>query len=257
MCPTFQVDMASRKATVIEEKQVKPKWAECTEEQLQEAMGSVNNGTLSVNKAATVFHIPRRALRNHLENGSTSFECFWDNELLLAYDIKKAFRLNRSTLGPILNQVWARSVTAANIVSVFRTMGMNIFVPHKILDQAFAASAVTEMPQEHGKRKTNTKGTGERKDTAPRLRKMARLDSNHEVQDKRESLDEFGNPSTSGMNGKRKTNTKGTGERKDTAPRLRKMARLDSNHEVQDKRESLDEFGNPSTSGMNVTKDSW
>ncbi|KAJ8881090.1 hypothetical protein PR048_017563 [Dryococelus australis] len=63
--------MASRKAMATEEQQRKPKRAECTEEQLQEALESVNSGTLRVNKAAAVFHIPRRTLRNHLKTGST------------------------------------------------------------------------------------------------------------------------------------------------------------------------------------------
>ncbi|KAJ8869379.1 hypothetical protein PR048_030955 [Dryococelus australis] len=62
--------MASRKAMATEEQQVKTQQAEWTEEQLQEAMESVNSGTLSVNKADSVFPIPRRTFQNHLKTGS-------------------------------------------------------------------------------------------------------------------------------------------------------------------------------------------
>ncbi|KAJ8873742.1 hypothetical protein PR048_024576 [Dryococelus australis] len=59
----FQVNIASRKAKATEEQQVKPKRAVWTE--------NVNSGTLSVNKAASVFYIPLRTQRNYLKIGST------------------------------------------------------------------------------------------------------------------------------------------------------------------------------------------
>lgn len=77
-----------------------------------------------------------------------SFECCWDDELLLEYDRNKNFKLNRSNLGSILSKVWARSVTARNIMSGFRATGIYPFDPHVIPEEAFAPSAVTEAPQE-------------------------------------------------------------------------------------------------------------
>lgn len=77
-----------------------------------------------------------------------SFESCWDDELLLEYDRNKNFKLNRSNLGSILSKVWARSVTARNIMSGFRATGIYPFDPHVIPEEAFAPSAVTEAPQE-------------------------------------------------------------------------------------------------------------
>ncbi|KAJ8875441.1 hypothetical protein PR048_023336 [Dryococelus australis] len=62
MCPTSQVNMATRKATGTEEHHVKQKQVEWTED--------VNSGTLSANKAASAFQITRRTLWNHLKTVS-------------------------------------------------------------------------------------------------------------------------------------------------------------------------------------------
>ncbi|KAJ8873089.1 hypothetical protein PR048_026705 [Dryococelus australis] len=45
--------------------------ASCTDEgAITRSNANVNNGTPSVNKAACVFYIPRRTLRDHLKMGS-------------------------------------------------------------------------------------------------------------------------------------------------------------------------------------------
>ncbi|KAJ8882009.1 hypothetical protein PR048_018497 [Dryococelus australis] len=77
-----------------------------------------------------------------------SFESCWDDETLLTYDRKKDFGLNRSTLDPIPSRFWARYVTAPHIVSGFRATGIYPSDPHKIPDEAFVPSGVTEIPQE-------------------------------------------------------------------------------------------------------------
>ncbi|KAJ8881091.1 hypothetical protein PR048_017564 [Dryococelus australis] len=143
-----------------------------------------------------------------------------------------------------LEPVWARSVIAPNIVSGFRAAGIYSFDPHKIPDEAFPPSAVTEMLQEDVANAENVNDFSHSNDTT-RERNVALI---NEQEDNRK-------PNTHPMRAREKTNVKGTGECKDTAPRKRKMARLESIHKVQNNRESLGEFCNPSTSGMNVMND--
>ncbi|KAJ8886580.1 hypothetical protein PR048_012792 [Dryococelus australis] len=194
-------------------------------------------------------------------------------ELLLGYDRTKDIRLTRSTLGPTLSRVWGRSVTAPNIVSGFRVTGIYPFEPHKIPDEAFAPSAVTEIPQEEVANDENVNDSSHSNDPT-RKGNVALINDQNDTDD---SSNEQFNMSFNVLNfcqhrnlipeqekklinyqgHKGKTNVKGTRERKDAAPRTRKMARLESNHNVQKDRESLGEFGNPSTSVMNVSNDSW
>ncbi|KAJ8879197.1 hypothetical protein PR048_019803 [Dryococelus australis] len=166
---------------------------------------------------------------------SKMFESCCDDELLLAYDRKKKdFRLTRITLSPFLSEVWARSVTAPNIVTGFRVTGIYPLDLLKIPDKAFDPSAVTEMPQVSESTETDAD------DYSDEQFNMSFTKNFHHRNSRLQP---------------RKANVKGTRKLKDTAPRIRKKIKLESNSKVRKNRESLDEFGNPSTSVMNATND--
>lgn len=77
------------------------------------------------------------------------FETYWDEEVLQFLQRTRAKNIRRQDFNIIVTNVWARSMTIANIMSGFRGTGLYPLNPYIIPETAFAPSILTQRAAEN------------------------------------------------------------------------------------------------------------
>ncbi|KAH9642692.1 hypothetical protein HF086_014389 [Spodoptera exigua] len=75
-----------------------------------------------------------------------SFEHHWDQELIKYVSQHPERTLNKTSFNVILSQVWPKCMTITNISNGFRATGLYPYNPDAIPEEAFAPSALSELP---------------------------------------------------------------------------------------------------------------
>lgn len=75
-----------------------------------------------------------------------SFEHHWDQELIKYVSQHPERTLNKTSFNVILSQVWPKCMTITNISNGFRATGLYPYNPDVIPEEAFAPSALSELP---------------------------------------------------------------------------------------------------------------
>ncbi|XP_022821491.1 uncharacterized protein LOC111352973 [Spodoptera litura] len=75
-----------------------------------------------------------------------SFEHHWDQELIKYVSQHPERSLNKTSFNVILSQVWPKCMTISNITNGFRATGLYPYNPDAISEEAFAPSALSELP---------------------------------------------------------------------------------------------------------------
>ncbi|XP_023939021.2 uncharacterized protein LOC112046570 [Bicyclus anynana] len=76
-----------------------------------------------------------------------SFEHHWDQELIKYINQHPERTLNKTSFNVILSQVWPKCMTISNISNGFRSTGLYPYNPDAIPEEAFAPSALSELPK--------------------------------------------------------------------------------------------------------------
>ncbi|XP_045771781.1 uncharacterized protein LOC123871831 [Maniola jurtina] len=75
-----------------------------------------------------------------------SFEHHWDQELIKYVSQHPERTLNKTSFNVVLSQVWSKCMTITNISNGFRATGLYPYNPDAIPEEAFAPSALSELP---------------------------------------------------------------------------------------------------------------
>ncbi|XP_064292309.1 uncharacterized protein LOC135309819 [Plodia interpunctella] len=75
-----------------------------------------------------------------------SFEHHWDQELIKYVSQHPERTVNKTSFNVILSQVWPKCMTITNISNGFRATGLYPYNPDAVPEEAFAPSALSELP---------------------------------------------------------------------------------------------------------------
>ncbi|KAJ2951388.1 hypothetical protein O0L34_g13531 [Tuta absoluta] len=75
-----------------------------------------------------------------------SFEHHWDQEYIKYVSQHPERTVNKTSFNVILSKVWPKCMTISNITSGFRATGLYLYDPDAIPEEAFAPSALSELP---------------------------------------------------------------------------------------------------------------
>ncbi|CAG5039045.1 unnamed protein product [Parnassius apollo] len=75
-----------------------------------------------------------------------SYEHFWDEEVLLYAYQHPGRKLTKTRFSKIFTKVWSKCTTKENIINGFRATGLFPYDPNAIPEEAYAPSALTQLP---------------------------------------------------------------------------------------------------------------